>query len=382
MAGHITRDLNKTSQIAEQLRQQILQGDLASGERLQSMRELGLRFEASQSILTNVFDLLEQEGLLVRKPRSGVFVASRLPEAPRMNNKVFFCMPSQGHFFKNLFMQLFQRMNEHGFVPLAVDSTQLICEQPRAEMVEHAHEILRSSPAAAVVYGGGYWQHPILERYPHLKRIFLLELDHPQQAGDQAILVDYEKAMYRLTCHLIEQGCRRVAMVHAPVPGHEDGAALRQLHHYDLLFSGYERALRRHGLSGYRRYLPVADEQITPSWLRSMLGASDRPDGLVCEIDHTARCVGLVARKLGIRVPEALKLTGFFNTPWSRSVALPLTSARVDIRGMADHLIAMLTGAAVPPVAYVHAAVIARQSSGAGGETTWVRTSPVMPAAD
>lgn len=65
---------SKTSQITAILAEEIRSGKFKSGEKLPSLRELGRRFGVSTMVLYQAACKLEQMGLLLRGPRSGLFI--------------------------------------------------------------------------------------------------------------------------------------------------------------------------------------------------------------------------------------------------------------------------------------------------------------------
>ena len=69
-------------QIAEQLSQAIRQGTLARGEKLPSVRETARQYEVAQTTVVQAYHWLEDARLIVARPRSGFYVASRSVELP------------------------------------------------------------------------------------------------------------------------------------------------------------------------------------------------------------------------------------------------------------------------------------------------------------
>lgn len=65
----------KSIQLRDYVRERILSGDLAAGSRLETVRSLADKFQVSRQVVESSFDLLEEEHLIVRKGRSGVYVA-------------------------------------------------------------------------------------------------------------------------------------------------------------------------------------------------------------------------------------------------------------------------------------------------------------------
>ena len=69
-------------QIAEQLSQAIRQGTLARGKKLPSVRETARQYEVAQTTVVQAYHWLEDARLIVARPRSGFYVASRSVELP------------------------------------------------------------------------------------------------------------------------------------------------------------------------------------------------------------------------------------------------------------------------------------------------------------
>lgn len=68
-------------QLARDIRQSILGGQLPPGSRLPSVRELRLQRGLSQATVLQAYAQLEQQGWVESRPRAGYFVPSQLPQA-------------------------------------------------------------------------------------------------------------------------------------------------------------------------------------------------------------------------------------------------------------------------------------------------------------
>jgi len=67
-------------QIMDQLRRQILIGQLAEGEQIEQVRKLAARLKVNPMTISKAYAFLEQEGLLERRRGVGLFVASVAPK--------------------------------------------------------------------------------------------------------------------------------------------------------------------------------------------------------------------------------------------------------------------------------------------------------------
>jgi GntR family transcriptional regulator, transcriptional repressor for pyruvate dehydrogenase complex len=70
-------------QITEQIEQQILRGDLQSGDRLPTERELAEQFHASRTAVREAMKILAQKGLLEMRPGRGTIVINGTSQALR-----------------------------------------------------------------------------------------------------------------------------------------------------------------------------------------------------------------------------------------------------------------------------------------------------------
>lgn len=73
-------------QIVEQVRQQIMAGELAAGAALPSLRALAVELRVSLITTTRAYNDLAAEGLIVNVPGKGSFVAQIDPDEARRNS--------------------------------------------------------------------------------------------------------------------------------------------------------------------------------------------------------------------------------------------------------------------------------------------------------
>jgi GntR family transcriptional regulator / MocR family aminotransferase len=78
---------NLIRQIYRQLRQAVLEGRLAAGDRLPSTRELASQLNVARKTVTLAYDLLFSEGIIGGRPGSGTFVSDHVPRAPQKDSR-------------------------------------------------------------------------------------------------------------------------------------------------------------------------------------------------------------------------------------------------------------------------------------------------------
>src|ERR1700674_1095599 len=79
----ITDPVRGSAWITGQLRQAIMEGGYAHGEKLPAERQLASAFGASRTTIRTALDQLEVERLVTRRVGSGTFVNFRAPGDPR-----------------------------------------------------------------------------------------------------------------------------------------------------------------------------------------------------------------------------------------------------------------------------------------------------------
>ncbi len=128
------------------------------------------------------------------------------------------------------------------------------------------------------------------------------------------VMIDNVDAGYRLTCHLIEHGYRRIGALFGEAS--TTGRERRQ---------GFEKALREHDLSPVvMRYLPPRIQAGHEATL-AILTAPDRPEAILATNSLLSAGALEAIRELNLRIPDDIALAGFDETTWSTLVQPPLT---------------------------------------------------------
>ncbi len=132
------------------------------------------------------------------------------------------------------------------------------------------------------------------------------------------IQIDNRKAAYKLTEHLIQQNCKRIA--------HITGALKRDVYNERLI--GFKAALKDHKLKFHEEYLFSnklnMDEGAEVA--RKILRLKQMPDAIFgANDDCTVGCL-LELKKAGVKIPEDIAMAGFNNDPITKVVEPNLTT--------------------------------------------------------
>jgi len=316
-------------EVAQQLRHQIATKKLQPGERMPSYRALREQHGVTQATVDRVYSLLENEGLVVRSQRSGVFVAK--PATRPTTGILGFCNVG---FTKSYFTSFWAQVME------GVDA---IAQEANVQILT-----LRPGVASGwekvdgVLFNGFSGKTPASRLPANMPAVSLFLPPHftgpaaeRQRALRQTSLVrtDDHQAMYRATQYLLSLGHRRIAYLNN---SHSD----KRL--YPLRVSGYQEALREAGITPDARwlrplcrptpkiYFMTAGRDSMAQWLQEGwddLGCT----ALLAQNDDTAWGVIEALRAAGKKVPDDVSVIGFDGTdtaeicnPTLTTIAMPL----------------------------------------------------------
>ena len=134
------------------------------------------------------------------------------------------------------------------------------------------------------------------------------------------ILVDDFNSGYKITSHLIERGCKRIAHIAGP----------ELLNIYKDRKDGYLKALNNVGIpipEGYLEVTGLTKEEGKQAFSR-LMSLPNPPDGVFCGNDTTALSALEYCQKYQLRVPEDVALVGFSDEPFSSAVTPSLSTVK------------------------------------------------------
>lgn len=134
------------------------------------------------------------------------------------------------------------------------------------------------------------------------------------------ILVDDYISGYKITAHLIERGCKRVAHIAGP----------ELLNIYKDRKAGYLKALNKAGMPLVEGYLDITDltkEEGKQAFAR-LMSLPNPPDGVFCGNDTTALNALEYCQKHNLKVPDDVALVGFSDEPFSAVVTPSLSTVK------------------------------------------------------
>lgn len=317
----------KYLQLAEELRSQVETGILKPGDRLPSFNEMRKNFCATQNTVEKVFALLEKDGLIVREPSRGIFVAPASSTAKVRTGIVGvaglgFSVESYSAYYAELLRGMQKVAGPAGVQLLLLDFRAPV----GWEKVD-----------GVIVCD---WSSHILEQVPASHPCVSLLTRSPERAS---VIVDEALAQQEATRHLLQLGHRKIAYLHGPRTGI---ISLRESGYYAALAGAGIVPNPRWSRSVSGRYQKSDDfvvwgRQAMEEWLLSdwkEVGCT----ALLCQNDATAIGALKALRDAGIRVPEEVSVMGFDGTEISRHAAPQLTTVEVPLAAMGQSAMELL----------------------------------------
>ena len=186
---------------------------------------------------------------------------------------------------------------------------------------------------------------------------------HPASEREIPLVANDDRAaMAEATEYLIGQGCRNILLM----PGFlaETRTSPRVL--------GYEEALRKHGIEPNPAYIlhragKKPSETETGDLVRDLMGRGVSVDAIITSSDRAAFGVITALHRVGLYVPEDVKLISFDNSPYSAMASPAITALDRNPRQLAGSavrcLLARMEGRPVEKETIIPVSLCRRDSS-------------------
>ena len=253
-------------------------------------------------------------------------------------------------------LQAFQEeLHLHGITLLVASSSY----QPEMEEEQVRTLVARGADALLLI---GHDRMPQTYRFLEQRRIpHVVAWVHEPHIQPPSIGFDNRRAMKALTEQVIGLGHRTLAYISANRTGN-DRARLR--------VEGALEAMRDHGLDPRSMNIIETPYSISngATAFQNLLKAEQRPTAILCGNDVLAAGALMMAKELGISVPDDISVTGFDDIEIAEIVSPRLTTVHVphsDMgRGAARLLLAMRGGETASQSVRLDTSVILRESLG------------------
>jgi len=361
--------------VSRELAAEIMAGKYRGSGRLPSEAQLVQRFGVSRPTIGRALrDLLDQ-GLIVRRPGSGTYISENggSTRGPRESGpQIGIIVPSLRHteIFESICGELasLARVADFGFwwgasaspiieAKMSVREAEELCDR----FIEHGvsgvffvpfeHQADRETAnrrIAAKLHQAGI---PVV----------LLDRDlgaFPGRSDFDLVGVDNFAGGYQLASHLIKLGMRRIAYVTKALTAST----------VDARIAGAKIAMLDNDLELPRPFVHMGDPGDL-KFVRSVVQGR-KYDAIMCTSDHIAALLLQSLNRLGIKVPDDLRVVGFDDVRFASLLTVPLTTTEQPCRDIAvsayNALRERLADPALPPrTIMLSPRMVVRESCGA-----------------
>lgn len=346
-------------QLHNALRQLIVSGRWQHGERIPSEPQLAEHLQISRTTVRNALQRAEMEGLIVRAPGRGTFVAYDLTE--QRDTRVV------GYVTRSFHNEIHRILLSSAETELRSEGYNVIFSkaQTNAEEVEVLEQLLNAQVSGLIVWANAKviaGQRAILREY-QARQIPIVFIDrHVDGIEGDYVGSDNFGGTVALMEHLVELGHRHIVYL---------SHSILDLYPVAERYRGYHAAVAKHQLQHYAPWtlnsphtneffetdlFQLLDERgsdFTQQLTQLMNNTSPKPTALVCVNDALAIIAMRAMRQMGLNVPEDISVVGFDDISIAAYVDTPLTTASQDAHAIgqqaAQNLLERLDGLTTPP---------------------------------
>jgi len=319
--------------IKDKIAERINSGELPVHSRVPSESELIADCHVSSITVRAAMKDLLREGLIYRIRGKGSFVAEKKIQsnvnADRLCGLVF---ASEGDVNSEIIRELSDLLYSQDYYPITC------FDQAELEGSSIVKGLSEKGVSRFIVDGKSPMLDKYIEQFPEnasLTFIHRYETDRDYIPNANYVLSDYRKGGYLAMEHLLSAGCSEIAVVSCQVKS--------EIHPLLDTFEGCREAAVDQGIQ-FDRHVHFVENN---DWgglegaLTDMI-KDKGVDGIFVTADCYAVSAFGAAGRLGLRIPEDLKIIGYFDTAWVNSFAVPLTSISIreaELAGAAAGLI-------------------------------------------
>jgi DNA-binding LacI/PurR family transcriptional regulator len=317
---------SQSAALARTLRYMIQDGRFVPQEPLPPQRELSSRFKVGVQVVRSAMSMLEEEGLLFKRQRRGVFIRSGWSELDGTSSRgaiqcINFLERPTGTspgFVRSGYLQGYSQAMEN----LDVKMRFLPCpENPESWESLFNPQVAPEEQGCVLI---NLLSAPLMRWLSDRGVPFVVQSNRAYATSDypphHSLSINKVRGGFEAARHLIGLGHRRIGFIGQLPPENvwnSDvyGGCLSGISHAGLHF-------HKDDLLNFMTNEPAM--AVEP--IRRFLDRPERPSGIVTQNDAVALGVLEVARQIGLRVPEDLSVVGFDDVPEAELSNPPLTT--------------------------------------------------------
>jgi GntR family transcriptional regulator of arabinose operon len=307
--------------LMEDLRGQILSGDIGAGEKLPSENELSAAYQVSRQTVRKALQILQNEGYIYAEHGRGTFCSEMMRHRGKSKNIAVVTTYLSDYIFPRVIAGIDQVLQENGYSILLKNTRNSRTMEGKCleELLQKDIDGLIIEPSKSQIFCKHMHLYQMLDSYG-IPYVFI-QAAHTQMREKPHILMDDCRGGYLATKYLISLGHRGIVGVFK-----SDDSQGQQRH------KGYVQALQEAGIA----YDPdkvvwfYTEDRKTHPYEKMRQMAKDRDslffDSVVSYNDQIALEVIRALGDEGLSVPQDISVTGYDNSYLASTGKVPLTT--------------------------------------------------------
>ncbi|MGN0141538.1 MAG: GntR family transcriptional regulator [Roseburia sp.] len=307
--------------LMEELRGQILSGEIKAGEKLPSENELSALYQVSRQTVRKALQILQKEGYIYAEHGRGTFCSEMMRHTGQSHNIAVVTTYLSDYIFPRVIQGIDQVLQENGYSILLKNTRNSRTLEAKCleELLQKDIDGLIIEPSKSQIFCKHMHLYQTLDNYG-IPYVFI-QASYAQMREKPHILMDDCRGGYLVTKHLTDLGHRNIVGVFK-----SDDAQGQQRH------KGYVQALQEAGIS----YDPdkvvwfYTEDRKTHPYEKMRQMAEERQklpfDAVVAYNDQIALEVIRALNDGGLCVPEDVSVTGYDNSYLAATCKVPLTT--------------------------------------------------------
>jgi len=351
-------------QVEDDIKEQIVRGELKVGDQLESQQTLAQKYGVSLITIKRALNDLINEGILFSRAGKGTYVARRTPGVDYAKHQTIGLVlrDLNSPFFSLILRKVEELASEHNYNLLLSSSANRL--EKEEDLIRHFLEIGVSGLIIASM-SHVYRATPIIrelhdENYPYIMVSYMEDEDIYYVGTDNV------EGGYMAAEHLIKLGYRKLGYINGEqgnlLGERRKQGFLKALNEYGLSFDpGFEFRLRLRGeWNDYQSGYEIGEH---------FAELSDRPEAMFVYNDLSALGFERAVLDKGLRVPDDVAIVGFDDIKRGVVAPVPLTTIHQptdEIGAVAfEHLVKRIEGESVPVRTILKPSLVVRESCGA-----------------
>lgn len=203
-------------------------------------------------------------------------------------------------------------MLESGYITLICDGS---CDAKKEE--DNIDNLIKRNTDGLIIISSSISKEKLLSIKS--KKIPIVSIGESSACKEiDTVKIDYEKASYKATKHLLDIGYDKIAIINGPKGKKEN----------DLRLEGFKKALQNNNVKIEKNYILHSNVSLDEGYLlaKKLIKLENPPRAIFATNDIFAFSVMAALRDSNIKVPEEMAVMGFDNIDLSRMIESKLTT--------------------------------------------------------